>query len=64
MDGLGDFIELEVDSDDVEAGKKAIFSLMKEIGVQGNERRSYLELLMEKAGSGPEENELDGGHPQ
>jgi adenylate cyclase class 2 len=51
--GLGEFIELEVDSDDVEAGKKAIFALMKEIGVSGNERRSYLELLMEKADSGP-----------
>jgi adenylate cyclase class 2 len=51
--GRGDFIELEVDDDDVERGKNAIFSLMREIGVSGNERRSYLELLMEKAGSGP-----------
>jgi adenylate cyclase class 2 len=50
--GLGDFIELEVDSDDVESGKRAIFELMKEIGISGNERRSYLELLMEKASSG------------
>ncbi len=50
--GLGNFIELEVDSDDVEAGKRAIFALMLEIGVSGNERRSYLELLLEKAGSG------------
>jgi adenylate cyclase, class 2 len=52
--GLGDYIELEVDGEDVEAGKKAIFSLMEEIGVSGNERRSYLELLMERARSGPE----------
>jgi adenylate cyclase, class 2 len=52
--GLGDFIELEVDSDDVEAGKRAIFTLMKEIGVSGNERRSYLELLLEKDSSGTE----------
>ena len=51
--GLGDFIELEVDSDDVERGKSAIFSLMSEIGVMGSERRSYLELLLEKVGSGP-----------
>jgi adenylate cyclase class 2 len=51
--GLGDFVELEVDSDDVERGKSAIFSLMREIGVSGSERRSYLELLMEKASSGP-----------
>lgn len=51
--GLGDFIEFEVDSDDVDRGKSAIFSLMREIGVSGSERRSYLELLMEKAGSGP-----------
>ena len=53
--GLGDFIELEVDSDDVEAGKKAIFSLMQEIGISGNERHSYLELLMEKASSDAKE---------
>jgi adenylate cyclase class 2 len=52
--GLGDFIELEVDSEDVEAGKRAIFALMKEIGVSGNERRSYLELLMEKVAPGTE----------
>ena len=52
--GLGDFIELEVDSEDVEQGKRAIFSLMEEIGVSGSERRSYLELLMEKDGSGTE----------
>lgn len=51
--GLGDFVEFEVDSDDVERGKSAIFSLMREIGVSGSERRSYLELLMEKAGSEP-----------
>jgi adenylate cyclase class 2 len=50
--GLGDFIELEADSEDVEHGKSAIFSLMSEIGVSGNERRSYLELLLEKDGSG------------
>ena len=49
--GLGDFIELEVDSEDVEQGKSAIFSLMNEIGVSGNERRSYLELLLEKDSS-------------
>jgi adenylate cyclase, class 2 len=52
--GLGDFIELEIDSPDVEAGKQAIFALMREIGVSGNERRSYLELLLEKADSGIE----------
>jgi len=51
---LGDFIELEVDSENVEQGKQAIFSLMKEIGISGSERRSYLELLMEKGSAGPE----------
>ncbi len=53
--GLGDFIELEIDSEDVEHGKSAIFSLMREIGVSGSERRSYLELLLEKDGSRPKE---------
>jgi len=47
--GLGDFIEFEIDSEDVEAGKRSIFALMKEVGVSGNERRSYLELLLEKS---------------
>jgi len=48
VDGLGDFIELEILAEpaDVEAAKQAILSLAKELGLQMPERRSYLEMLL------------------
>ncbi len=45
VEGLGDFVEMEYEGDDLEEGKKVIFSLMNELGLKGSERRSYLELL-------------------
>jgi adenylate cyclase class 2 len=50
VDGLGDFIELEVEDDDRERGLRRILDLKSKLGVQGNETRSYLELIMEKDG--------------
>lgn len=50
VDGLGDFIELEVEDDDRERGLRRILDLKSKLGVQGNETRSYLELIMEKEG--------------
>lgn len=46
---LGTFVELEVmaEKDDMQAAKEAIASLAKELGLTANERRSYLELLLE-----------------
>jgi len=46
--GLGDFIELELTADDQTVGpaKAAIASLVVELKLTDNERRSYLELLL------------------
>jgi len=48
VEGLGDFVEFEYEGEDMSGGKRSIRQLMEELGVQGNERRSYLELLLEK----------------
>jgi adenylate cyclase, class 2 len=48
VEGLGDYVEFEFEGEDLEAGKARIMALMSELGVEGNERRSYLELIMQK----------------
>ena len=48
VQGLGDYVEFEFEGEDLEEGKARIGELMRELGVEGNERRSYLELIMEK----------------
>lgn len=48
VSNLGDFVESEYEGTDPEDGKEAVFSMMRELGLKGNERRSYLELLLEK----------------
>jgi adenylate cyclase class 2 len=50
VDGLGDFVELEVEDEDRERGLERILDLKSRLGVQGNETRSYLELILEKEG--------------
>jgi adenylate cyclase, class 2 len=45
VDDLGSFVELEYEGQDVERGLHKIEELKKELGVEGNETRSYLELL-------------------
>jgi len=47
VEHLGAFAELEliVAEDDLEAAKSCILSLAKPLGLEGSERRSYLELL-------------------
>jgi adenylate cyclase class 2 len=45
---LGDFVESEYEGEDLKAGKEAILALMHELGLKGNERRSYLELLLDR----------------
>ena len=49
VERLGTFAELElvVEPDDVEAAKACIASLAEALGLEGSERRSYLELLMD-----------------
>jgi adenylate cyclase, class 2 len=49
VQGLGDFCELELQSDQagLESAKTCIASLAEKLGLKLSERRSYLELLME-----------------
>ncbi len=59
VEGLGDFVELELIVEDqseadsaesaaIESAKQCIFSLAAALGLEGSERRSYLELLTGK----------------
>lgn len=52
VDNVGTFVELELvtDADDVTSAKACIASLAERIGLSGSERRSYLELLIERQG--------------
>ena len=47
VDGLSTYVELESNGDDVDEERRKILALMSELGLQGSERRSYLELLLE-----------------
>ncbi len=46
VDGLGDFVELEVQGEDAEEGRSRIERLRDELGLVGSERRSYLEMIL------------------
>ena len=50
VERLGQYVELEVvvESSKMDAAKDAIGSLAKELGLTENERKSYLELLLER----------------
>ncbi len=48
LPGLGNFVEMEWQGEDLDEGKEKIMELKQKLGLVGNERRSYLELLMEK----------------
>lgn len=48
LPGLGDFVELEWQGEDLDEGKRRIMELKQRLELVGNERRSYLELLLEK----------------
>lgn len=48
VSGLGGFVELEVQDLPVEEGRRMLFGLLAELGLESTERRSYLELLLEK----------------
>lgn len=48
IEGLGFFVELEIQSDEIHAAEQALFSLAADIGLKTFERKSYLELLLEK----------------
>ena len=46
--GLGSFVEIEEMSDNLEEGRAEVLHVMKELGLEKSERRSYLELIIEK----------------
>lgn len=48
VEGLGDFVEMEYAGLDMDEGRRVLMDLKAKLGLEGNERRSYLELLMEK----------------
>lgn len=48
VEGLGDYVELEYKGGHLEEGRKMIFETMEMMGLSGSERRSYLELLLER----------------
>jgi adenylate cyclase class 2 len=48
VEGLGDFVELEVQGEDAVEGRSRIERLRDELGLAGSERRSYLEMLIMK----------------
>lgn len=50
IDGLGDYLEIETiaPQDDWNAAREAVLSLASELGLSGVERRSYLELLLDR----------------
>lgn len=52
VDEVGTFVELELVTElhDLESAKACIQDLAAELGLRGSERRSYLELLLERRG--------------
>jgi adenylate cyclase, class 2 len=50
VDSVGSFVELELQADDagLEAAKRTISKLATELGLGPSERRSYLEMLVER----------------
>jgi adenylate cyclase class 2 len=51
VDGLGPFVEIEtIVEDDVDEAREQVLALADELGLADQERRSYLELLLEESG--------------
>jgi len=50
VEELGDFVELEVVAEpaQIDSARKSLFQLASHLGLTGSERRSYLELLLER----------------
>lgn len=50
VDGLGAFVELETQADEstLDAARKMLLELAKELGLAETERRSYLQMLLER----------------
>jgi len=54
VEGLGKFVEIEVECDDLEKGKREVFGIAEKLGFDRKEsiRRSYLEMVLERSNSG------------
>lgn len=48
VEGLGEYVELEFSGQDAEKGLGRIDDVKHDLGITGNETRSYLELLMDR----------------
>jgi len=50
VDGVGQYVELELiaETAGIDAARDCIIALANKLGLQGSERRSYLELLLKK----------------
>ncbi|MBE8538752.1 class IV adenylate cyclase [Geoglobus acetivorans] len=53
LDGIGSFVELEIESDDVEEAKRRVFRYAEMLGLGGEKsiRKSYLEMVLDVADS-------------
>lgn len=49
VEGVGDFVEVELVSDDLEAARVRVLAFFKELGLDPSERRSYLEMKLRGA---------------
>lgn len=50
VEGLGKFVEIEIECDDLEKGKQKVFGIAEKLGFDRKEsiRKSYLEMVLEK----------------
>jgi len=48
VEGVGSFVELEIQGREREAGEEKLFTLARELGLGRFERKSYLEMKLEK----------------
>lgn len=48
VEGVGDFVEVELISHDLESAKARVLAFFKQLGLDPSERRSYLELKLGK----------------
>lgn len=51
VEGLGDFVELETGGEDMIRAESGLFALASDLGLDRFERKSYLELKLEKKGA-------------
>ncbi|OPY33378.1 MAG: CYTH domain protein [Methanomassiliicoccales archaeon PtaU1.Bin124] len=50
VEGLGSYVELEFSGQDAEKGLVRVEDIKHRLGIEGNEIRSYLELIIQKKG--------------